>query len=257
MTLADFPKIIWLIVLLLLTACSGKEVDPTEGLSAAEIYNLAKDNMESENYLSAIQFYESLESRYPFGVYATQAQLDVAYAYYLYDEPESATAAVNRFIKLHPQHDSVDYAYYLKGLINFGLRPSILDYVYTPDLSEYDKSIMLKSYRDFSVLLNRFPKSKYSRDAKKRMVFLRNQLAKSELNVAKYYLNRKAWVAVANRTKNLLTTYQGSSSIKEALQMQLLAYQQLQLTDLIKDTRRILVLNYGEQAAQISIEDFS
>ncbi len=239
--------------LLIMVGCSGEPLDPTAGLSAAEIYALAKDRMASSNYLKAIEHYETLESRYPFGVYATQSQLDVIYAYYKYDEPEAATAAADRFIKLHPRHPAVDYAYYMKGLINFGLRDSIVDMFYTRDLADYDESIMQQSYQDFSVLVNRFPDSKYSSDAVKRMVFLRNQLARVELKIAEFYLSKKAWVAAANRTKNLLQTYQGSSSIKRALQVQIIAYQNLELNDLVEDTRRILIYNYGEDAANFSI----
>lgn len=238
--------------LLIMIGCSGQSVDPTEGLSAAEIYAMAKERMEAKNYLKAIELYETLESRYPFGIYATQAQLDVTYAYYLYEEPESATAAADRFIKLHPRDPAVDYAYYMKGLINFGLRDSIVDKFYTRDLADYDESIMQQSYQDFSVLVNRFPDSKYTQDAIKRMVYLRNQLARVELKIAEFYLSKKAWVAAANRTKNLLQTYQGSSSIKRALQVQLIAYQNLELTELVEDTRKILILNYGKEAADFS-----
>ncbi len=241
--------------LLLLIGCSSKETDPSEGLSAAEIYEKGKDYLLNGSYTQAIEQYETLESRYPFGPHAVQAQLDVAYAYYLYEEPESATAAVDRFIKLHPRHPSVDYAYYLKGLINFGLKDSIIDKIYTRDLAEYDRSIMQQSYQDFSILVNRFPDSKYSQDAIKRMVYLRNQMARADIKVAEYYLTRRAWIAAANRAKNLLEVYQGSSSVKRALQIQLIAYQQLKLDDLASDTQRILILNYGEQAAEISLTD--
>ncbi len=239
--------------LLLMVGCSGESVDPTRGLSAAELYTKAKERLFSHSFLSAIELYETLESRYPFGVYATQSQLDVIYAYHLYEEPESAAAAANRFIKLHPRHPAVDYAYYMKGIINFGLKDSIVDRFYTRDLADYDESIMQKSYEDFSVLVNRFPDSKYSKDAVKRMVYLRNQLARAELKVAEFYLSRKAWVAAANRAKNLLETYQGSTSIKRALQVQILAYQNLDMTQLADDTRRILIHNYGEEAAEFSI----
>ncbi len=243
--------------LLLALGCSGKNLDPTEGKTAEEIYQMARSNLDKGNYTQAIEYYESLESRYPFGDYATQAQLDVAYAYYLYEEPESATAAADRFIKLNPRHEAVDYAYYLKGLINFGLKDNIMDYFYTRDLADYDMSIMQQSYNDFSILVNRFPDSKYSPDAVKRMVYLRNQMAGAELKVAEFYLQRKAWVAAANRAKTLLETYQGSSSIKRALQIQILAYEQLKLNDLASDARRILVHNYGEESAEVSLTSIS
>lgn len=225
-------------------------------MSAEEIYTSAKKFMDNGNFPQAIEYYETLESRFPFGDYATQAQLDVAYAYYLYEEPESATAAADRFIKLNPRHEAVDYAYYLKGLINFGLKDSIMDKIYTRDFADYDPSIMQQAYQDFTILVNRFPESKYVEDATKRMVYLRNQMARAELKVAEYYLSRKAWVAAANRAKTLLQTFQGSSSIKRALQIQITAYENLELYDLAEDSRRVLVLNYGEDAAAVVDNDF-
>ncbi|MDJ0881700.1 MAG: outer membrane protein assembly factor BamD [Gammaproteobacteria bacterium] len=241
---------------LFLISCSSSPKDPTEDKSAAELYAIAKEQLDSGNFSLAIENYETLESRYPFGVYAIQAQLDVAYAYYLYDEPESATAAADRFIKLHPRHESVDYAYYLKGLVNFGLQDSIMDKFHTRDLADYDKSIMQQSYQDFSVLVNRFPDSEYAPDAIKRMAYLRNQMARAEIKIAEFYLSRRAWIAAANRAKALLETYQGSASVKRALQVQIIAYEQLQLNDLAEDTRRVLIYNYGEAAANIKLEDF-
>jgi len=238
--------------LLLLAGCAGQDADPTKGLSAGELYAKAKDRLDSGDYTTAIDYYETLESRYPFGKYATQSQLDVIRAYYLDDEPESATAAADRFIKLNPRHPAVDYAFYMKGIINFGLQDSIVDKFYTRDIADYDQTIMKKSYEDFSVLVNRFPDSQYTADAVKRMVYLRNQLARSELKVAEFYLGRRAWVAASNRAKTILEAYQGSSSIKRALQIQVLAYQKLKLDKLAEDARRILILNYGQAAANFS-----
>lgn len=236
--------------------CSSKDLDPTEHMSAEELYLLAKSHMDSDNFSLAIEKYEILESRFPFGEFATQAQLDVAYAYYLYNEPEAASAAADRFIKLHPRHEAVDYAYYLKALVNFGLKDSVMDKIYTRDLSDYDTTIMKQAYQDFSILVNRFPDSRYVEDATQRMVYLRNHMAGAELKVAEYYLTRRAWIAAANRAKTLLETYQGSTSIKRALQIQILAYEQLQLNDLADDARKILVHNYGEEAAiNISLEE--
>lgn len=250
----SFSLLALIVSVLVLIGCSTTSVDRTEGLSASEIYVLAKGYLEDESYTLAIEYFEILESRYPFGVYATQAQLDVAYAYFKYDEPESAIAAADRFIKLHPRHAAVDYAYYLKGLINFGLPSSILDKIHQRELADYDQKRMFKSYQDFQVLVSRFPDSEYVPDAVKRMVFLRNQMARSEIKVAEYYLSRKAWIAAANRASGVVKKYQGSDSIKRALQIQILAYQQLGLSDLEQDARRILVNNYGEEAADISLE---
>ena len=233
---------------LLLSGCATTATDPTEGLSAAELYAKAKQHLDDGNYLRAIDYYETLESRYPFGDYATQAQLDVAYAYYRYGEPESALAAADRFIKLHPRHPAVDYAYYLKGLVNFGLKKSIMDKLYTRDLADYDKTIMQQSYDDFAILVKRFPDSAYTPDAIKRMVYLRNQLARAEIKVAEFYLQRHAPVAAANRARSVVERYQGSDSVRRALQIMVLAYRELKLDKLAQDAERVLKLNYGEQA---------
>lgn len=230
----------------LLFACGTKEKeDITAGWSAVQLYRSAKAEMEDGNYLTAIEQYEILESRYPFGKYATQAQIDVGYAYYKYDELEPAIAAVERFIKLNPRHEAVDYAYYLRGIINFNRGKSFLDKISKRDMADYDLSILLSASSDFRILLRRFPDSKYAADARQRLIFLHDKLANSELKAAQYYASRDAWVAAANRTKTILQTYPGTSAIRPALEIQLTAYQQLGLEELATDTQRIIDLNYG------------
>ena len=230
-----------------LFACgtSDKE-DITAGWSAEQLYRSAKAEMGDGNYLTAIEQYEILESRYPFGKYATQAQIDVGYAYYKYDELEPAIAAVERFIKLNPRHEAVDYAYYLLGIINFNRGKSFLDKINKRDKADYDQSILRSATSDFQILLTRFPDSKYAADARQRLIFLHDALANSELKAAQYYASRDAWVAAANRTKTILQTYPGTSAIKPALEIQLTAYQQLGLEELATDTQRIIDLNYGD-----------
>ena len=229
---------------LLLLACGPvKEVDVTAGWSAEKLYRSAKSEMFKGNYLTAIEKYETLESRYPFGEFATQAQLDVGYAYYKYDELEAAIAAIDRFIKLNPRHKSVDYAFYLKGLVNFSRGGSILDKLHDRDKADYDKSILLSSYNDFQLLLRRFPNSKYAADSRQRMVFLRDTLASADLKIARYYASRDAWVAASKRAIYIVQTYPGTSAVRPALQIQLTAYQQLGLDELAADTQRIIDLN--------------
>ena len=232
-----------------LVACSVKEeADPTADWTVERFYQEARKQLASENYLSAIEYYETLESRFPFGKYATQAQIDVAYAYYKFDEPDSAITAIDRFIKLHPRHESVDYAYYLKGLVNFERGGSLFDLFTDRDLSAFDKNLLLTAYNDFKLLLQRFPDSRYAADASQRMLYLRNELARADYKVASYYATREAWIAVANRTRFILQNYQGSSVIRPALVLQLQAYQQLGLEDLARDTQRILELNYDQDS---------
>jgi outer membrane protein assembly factor BamD len=229
-----------------LSACGPKEeVDPTADWTVEQLYLEARSELAEGNYLTAIEYYETLESRYPFGNYATQAQIDVAYAYFKFDEPDSALTALDRFIKLHPRHPAVDYAYYMKGLVNFERGGTILDVISERDLSEFDKNLLLRAYNDFQLLMQRFPSSKYATDARKRMIYLRNELARADYNIASYYASRDAWVAVTGRTRFILENYQGSVVIQSTLELQLEAYQKLGLEELARDTQRIIDLNYG------------
>ncbi len=230
---------------LLIAACGPvEEVDPTADWTVERFYTEARQELAKKNYLTAIEYYETLESRFPFGKYATQAQIDVAYAYYKFNEPDSAITALDRFIKLHPRHSSVDYAYYLKGVVNFQRGGTILDILVERDLSAFDKNLLLTSYNDFKVLLQRFPGSRYATDAKKRMIFLRDELARADFRTASFYAEREAWVAVANRTRFILHNYQGSSVMLQTLRLQLEAYQKLGMDELARDTQRIIDLNF-------------
>ena len=236
--------VFYFVALLALSACSSKEdIDPTANWTVEQFYTEARKELAAENYLTAIEYYETLESRFPFGSYATQAQIDVAYAYFKFDEPDSAITAIDRFIKLHPRHESVDYAYYLKGLVNFERGGTVLDEVFERDLSEFDRIRLLTAYNDFKLLIQRFPDSKYATDARKRMIYLRNELARSDYKIASFYASREAWVAVANRTRHILENYQGTNVILDTLRLQLQAYRQLGLEDLARDTQRIIDLN--------------
>ena len=234
---------------LVLLACGSRtEEDPTADWSVETFYSEARNELAQENYLTAIEYYETLESRFPFGKYATQAQIDVAYAYFKFDEPDAAITAIDRFIKLHPRHQSVDYAYYLKGVVNFERGGSVLDVLSERDLSDFDRNILLTAYNDFKLLVQRFPNSRYVTDATKRMIYLVNELARADFKIAKYYSTREAWVAVTGRTRYILQNYQGSSVIRDTLELQREAYQKLGLEQLANDTQRIIDLNYGQDS---------
>jgi len=244
-----FSKIILTLCALIILAGCGPakdDVDPTADWSVETFYLEARAELDDGNYLTAIEYYETLESRFPFGKYAMQAQIDVAYAYYKFEEPDSAITALDRFIKLHPRHPAVDYAYYLKGLVNFERGGTILDVIVTRDLSEFDRNLLLRAYNDFKLLTQRFPSSEYATDARKRMIFLRNELARSDFKIANYYASREAWVAVTGRTRFILLNYEGTDVIKRTLELQLKAYQKLGLEQLASDTQRIITLNFDK-----------
>lgn len=231
--------------------------DETAGWSAQKIYATAKDELNSGNYERAVKLFETLESRYPFGRFAQQAQLEVAYAYYKDDEPVSAIAACDRFIKLHPNHPNVDYAYYLKGLANFNDDLGLLGNLVDQDLSERDPRAARDAFLAFKELVTRFPDSKYAEDATARMTYLVNALASNEVHVAKYYIKRGAWVAAANRAKEVLKTYPEAPALEEALAIMVMAYDKLGLTDLRDDAQRVLALNFPDSryARGVSTEE--
>ena len=252
-----------LLLTLLLPACGllPEEEDKTRDWSASKFYSEASAELADANYEQAIRYYEMLEARYPFGRYAMQSQLDVAYAYYKYDEPESAIAAADRFIKLNPRNPHVDYAYYLKGLVNFNRNIGFFDRFVPFDASPRDPGAARRSFDDFGVLVRRFPESKYAADARQRMVFLRNNLAQHEVNVGDYYLRRGAYVAAANRAKYVLENHPRTPAVREALQILVAAYDEMGMDNLAADTRRVLAYNeergtFAEFDAQVVEKTF-
>lgn len=233
-------------VSIFLSACGGLDIDPTKNWSPQQFYAAAKSAMADANYEIAIHHFETLEARYPYGRYAEQAQLEIAYAYYKNEEPALAVSAANRFIKLHPTHESVDYAYYLKGLINFQGKGTSFFKMLGKELdpSDHDPKAAKESYNTFKELVRRFPRSRYARDAKKRMRYLFDGMARHEVKVARFYYERKAYVAAANRCKYVLNHFQRTKATEDALGLQALSYKQLGVQKLYKDSIRVLKKNF-------------
>ncbi|MGI9335676.1 MAG: outer membrane protein assembly factor BamD [Gammaproteobacteria bacterium] len=231
---------------LVLGGCSlfGEKSDPTAKWSAQRLYDEAKSALQNGDYETAVDLYEKLESRYPFGPLAQQAQLDVAYAYYKYDEPASAIAAADRFIKLHPQSENVAYMLYLKGLTNSNKGIGFFERYFPKDPARRDVGPSLDAFRNFEELVQRFPNSKYTEDANQRMLFLRNVVSEHELHVAKYYLRRRAYVAAVNRAKYILENYQTSPVVPDALTVMAKSYKIMGFDDLSADALRVLELNF-------------
>lgn len=243
------------LALLLLSACSllPEQIDETKDWSAQKFYKEASSAMADGNYEQAIEYYEGLESRYPFGQYAIQSQLDVAYAYYKDEKPESAIAAADRFIKLHPRNPHVDYAYYLKGLVNFNRNLGFIQRFVPTDTSQRDPVTTLSSFNDFAELARRFPDSEYSIDARQRMVYLRNNLAMNEIHVARYYMKRGAYLAAVNRCVTVIEKYQRTPSVKDALEIMAVAYEKLGMETLSADARRVLADNQQKGTLEIPV----
>ena len=238
-------RLLILATLLLTVGCGryfSKE-DPMETLPVESMYQEAKTSIQNGNYSRATRYYRRLIARFPYGPYTEQAQLELAYAQYKTRDNEEAMSAVNRFIKTYPTNPHIDYAYYLRGLINFVRRDTFLGSYVKLDLTQRDQSSIEQSFNDFAELLRRYPNSRYAADTRQRMVFLRNQMARYEMNVAEYYVRRDAWVAAANRGKYIVEHYPQSEYIPDALAIMALSYDHLGQEQLSADARRVLQLN--------------
>jgi len=228
------------------TSKSSETTDEYSEWGAEKFYSEAKSAMDKENYQKAIQLYETLESRYPFGEYAAQTQLDIAYAYYKNEDSESALAAVERFIKINPRNPHIDYAYYLKGLVNYTRNITFLSRFIPTDGTQRDPGTAKQAYADFLELVRRFPRSQYLPDAQQRMLDLRNHLARYELNVARFYLKRGAYMAAVNRATIVVKDYQRTPAVPYALNVMIEAYTKLGLLDLAADTQKVYAQNYPD-----------
>ena len=236
-------RLIPLLIAVFILGCATTDEDELAKLSANELYDRAKTALNSGDYETAINTFEKLEARFPFGKYAQQAQLEIAYAYYKFEEPDSAIAAADRFIRNNPGSPHLDYAYYLKGLTNYSRGASIMDRMAPREPSERDTRALREAFNDFSQLVKKFPDSRYTNDALQRLIYLHNQLAKYEIHVAEYYMKRGAYVAAANRAKYVVENYQRTPAAQEALQVLIRAYSKMGMNELANDAKRVLELN--------------
>jgi len=228
--------------LALLTACSSN--DTVEDLPEDQLYRKAQRYLKDGNFDSAVKYLQMLESRYPFGPFAEQAQLELIYAQYRNFEEEEAVAAADRFIRLHPQHPHVDYAYYMKGLANYTAGTGVLERFLPTDMTQRDPGKAVQSFEDFRQLLYRYPNSDYAADARARMIYLRARLARYEVNVANYYFRRKAYMAAANRGRYVVENYPQTEATADALAVMVQAYKLLELNDLADSSLAVLRENY-------------
>ena len=238
------------ILALLLCACGllPEVKDETAGWSADKLYSEAKDAMADANYTSAIKYLEKIEARYPYGRYAQQAQIELAYAYFKDADQTSSLAACDRFIKLHPNHPNVDYVYYLKGLVNFNEDLGLLGRISNQDLTERDPKAARDSFDAFKEVVTRFPDSKYTPDALARMKYLVNALASHEVHVAEYYMRRSAYIAAANRAQYALLNYPQAPANEQALFIMVKAYDALGMPTLRDDADRVMHKNFPDSA---------
>ena len=229
---------------LTLAGCHSQTKDERyNNLTATQIYDEGIKNIKKQRYTQAIEDFEALESRYPFGEYADKAQLGAIYAYYLNEDYPAALPAVDRFIRMYPRHHHVDYAYYMKGLINFNEALGFYG-KYFKDHEERDTTTAKKGIQAFNSLLSAFPNSTYAPDAAQRVLYLRNQVAAHELVAARFYMRKGAYLAASNRANIVIEEFDQTPSMPEALAIMINAYRKLELNHLADDAYRVLVLNY-------------
>jgi outer membrane protein assembly factor BamD len=227
-----------------LSGCSTKEIDTTQGMTPEAIYAEAKDEFSAGGFEKAIKLYEKLEGRAAGTPLSQQAQLDKAFAQYKTQEPAQALATLERFIRLHPASPAMDYALYLKGIVNFNDDLGMFSSVTRQDLAERDQKASKESFEAFRELVERFPASKYADDSRLRMSYIVRSLAQYEIYVARYYYNRGAYLAAINRAQSAVSDYRDVPAVEEGLFILFKAYDALGMNDLRDDTRRILEKNY-------------
>ena len=231
--------------------------DPYAEWSAHDFYEEATLSLKNAEFETAISHLENLEARFPFSPYARQAQLDVAYAYYKFEEPESAIAAADRFIRINPRDPNVAYAWYLKGRADFTRGSGFMDSYFPRDISQHDNKSMRDALHSFSTLVERFPDSRYAADAYQHLLFLRNKLAEAELHAASFYIKREAWLAAAKRGQFILENYPTTPASREALKVMITSYNKLGLNDLANDAQLVLDTNRSAASEQLAAANLS
>lgn len=235
-------------LVVLLSACSSTPDDPTAKMKPEEILEQAREEVRNFQYTQAVTLFEKLEGRAAGTPLAQQAQLEKAYAQYKDDQPAQAVATLDRYMRLHPASPALDYALYLKGLVNFNEDLGLFSFITRQDLSERDQLAAKESWSAFNELVTRFPDSRYSADARARMVYIVNTLARYEVHVSRYYFKRGAYVAAINRAQQAISDYRTAPALEDALQILVASYDALNMPQLRDDARRVLATNYPNSA---------
>ncbi|MBS3796237.1 MULTISPECIES: outer membrane protein assembly factor BamD [unclassified Pseudoalteromonas] len=231
----------------LLSACSSapekEEIERVPNKSAQALYEDARQTLDSGLYARAIELLSAIDARYPFGPFSKQVQMDLVYAHYQTGNTEQALATIDRFIRLNPNHKDLDYMYYMRGLVNIKADENAFQEYFGVDRADRDAQRTRVAFTDFSTLINNYPESKYAPEAKRRLVWLLNKMARNELKVANYYYEREAYLAAANRGKYVVEHFSQSSYLIPALEMMVKSYEKLGLDDMAAHTRQTLELN--------------
>ena len=242
------------IVLLAVAGCRTHRERDDKKASPDVLYKRARHDLNSNDFNAAIKIYEQLTARFPFTDEARQSRLDLIYAYYRAGERESATDAAETFIRENPTHPRVDYAWYVKGLVEFERTPNLIEHLFRADLTQRPPSTARKAFAAFKTVVEQYPKSEYAHDSLQRMIYLRNRLASYEVHVARYYLKRGAYIAAAQRSKGAIEQYDGAPAVREALQIMIESYDRLNLQPLAAQTRQVYEANYAGDVRQSQAE---
>jgi len=234
---------------LALTGCAHRKHQQS---SPEALYTKAKHDMAEYNYNGAIKTYEQLTAIFPFTDQARQAQLDLIYAYYRAGETDSAIDACDTFIRENPTHPRVDYAYYMEGLVNFEKQPNAVDRLFRVDLSKRPPTTANKSFAAFRTVVQEYPKSEYAYDARQRMIYLRDRLASYDVDIARYYLKRGAYVGAVRRAKLVIDDYEGAPATKDALAIMIVAYDRLGMKSLADEARKVYAANFTGRVSQVA-----
>lgn len=239
---------VWLTLTLALaltaTGCSSTKKDEVPDEPPEVLYQDAQERLQAGNFIRAAELLEAMDSRYPFGAYSNQVQLDLIYAYYKQDDTARALANIDRFIRLNPNHPSIDYAQYMRGLTNMATDHNFFQELLDIDRADRDPAYARQAFADFRQLLRQYPDSVYAADARARMVSLKNRLAKYDLSVAQFYMKRGAWLAAANRAKFVVQSYPDTNTLQPALQIMTQAYDQLGLSEMANHAEAVLKANF-------------
>lgn len=231
-----------LLALAVLTGCSSSD-EIVPDVPPAELYSDAQLSLQSGNWINAIEKLEALDSRYPFGPYSEQVQLDLIYAYYKNDDLALGQATIDRFTRLNPTHEKADWVLYMRGLTMMAQDRNFMHDLFNVERSDRDPEPARAAFRDFKKLLERYPNSLYAADAQKRLFALKNRLANYELAAADFYLRREAWIAAINRSQNIQRTYPDTEAARQSLDIMLQAYEELGLEEPINRTKQLIELN--------------
>jgi outer membrane protein assembly factor BamD len=241
-----------IVALACLSGCKTRSGSEVANQPAEKMYTNARKALDNNDYELSTRLYEGLTARYPFSPQARQARLDLIYLYYRRDEKETALDAAEQFLRENPTHPRCDYAWYMKGMINFERVPYKLETWLGVDMSRRPPNDIMAAVTAFSTVVSRYPKSEYAHDAQRRMIYLRNRLAEFEINVARYYMRRGAYLAAAQRSQRTIEQYDGAPAVREALEVLIDAYDHLGLTDLKARVEKVYVTNYPEAKAVVS-----